>query len=66
MAAIDDLIVQYRAVRDEMLADVQHWRQNGWTLRENDRDITERWLSEQQKRADRLADVIAAYEKRNG
>ena len=48
-----------------MLADIAHWRANGWRLRENNKDITEKWLADQQARADKLGIIIAAYEYRD-
>ena len=65
MAAIDDLLNDYRRVREQMLDDVKFWRANGWHLHKNNEDITEKWLSEQTSRAEKLAKIIAAYEKRN-
>jgi hypothetical protein len=48
-----------------MLDDAKHWRSHGWRLHENNKDITEQWLSEQERRAADLARIIADYEKRN-
>ena len=48
-----------------MLDDIAHWRANGWRLRENNEDITEKWLADQQARADKLGIIIAPYEYRD-
>jgi hypothetical protein len=65
MALIDELLQHYRERRVQMLDDVKHWRSHGWRLHENNKDITEQWLSEQERRAADLARIIADYEKRN-
>ena len=65
MSLIDELLQHYRERRAEMLDDVKHWRSHGWWLRHNNKDITERWLSEQERRTAELAEIIAEYEKRN-
>jgi hypothetical protein len=65
MAAIDELLGHYRKLRSQMLDDIKFWRENGWRLRKNDEDITEKWLADQQRRADNLGWIIAAHEKRN-
>jgi hypothetical protein len=62
MAAIDELLAHYRELRAQMLDDIAHWRANGWRLRENNEDITEKWLADQQARADKLGIIITAYE----
>jgi hypothetical protein len=64
MAAIDELLEHYRKRHDQILADVKVWRDNGYKLHHNNQDITESWLSDQEKRAKSLADVIAKYEKK--
>ena len=63
MAPIDDLIVSYRQIRDSMLADIKHWREHNWRLHHNNVDITEQWLSDQQRRADSLTGIINKYER---
>jgi len=65
MAQIDDLLDHFRNLHVQMLDDIKHWRSRGWRLHQNDEDITEKWLSDQQRRAGGLAKVIAAHEKRN-
>ena len=65
MAAINELIVHYRELRAQMLDDIAHWRANGWRLRENNEDITEKRLADQQARADKLGIIVAAYEYRD-
>ena len=65
MAAIDELLAHYQELRAQMLDDIAHWRANGWRLRENNEDITEKWLADQQARADKLGIIIAAYEYRD-
>ena len=65
MALIDELLQHYRERCAQMLDDAKHWRTHGWRLHENNKDITEQWLSEQERRAADLARIIADYEKRN-
>jgi hypothetical protein len=65
MAAIDELLAHYRELRAQMLDDIQHWRKHSWKLRHNNEDITDKWLSDQQARADKLGRIIAAHEKRS-
>jgi hypothetical protein len=64
MAAIDDLLAHYRKLHSEMINDINHWRSNKWRLHKDHEDITDWWLSEQQRRADCLAAIIAAHETR--
>jgi hypothetical protein len=65
MAIVDKLIEHFRQRRAQILDDIQRWRDGGWKLRKNNEDITEDWLTEQQRRADELGSIIADYEKRN-
>jgi hypothetical protein len=44
MAASDDILDDYRKLHTQMLDDIRRWRGNGWRLRKDDEDITERWL----------------------
>ena len=62
--ALETLLDGYRKRRAQMLDDIKVWRDNKYTLRQNNVDITNAWLTEQQRRADELGKVIAAYEKR--
>jgi hypothetical protein len=62
MAAIDELIASYREIRDSMLADIKHWRENNWKLHHNHVDITSQWLRDQQRRADALTSIIKKHE----
>ena len=65
MSLIDELLQHCRERRAQMLDDVKHWRSHGWRLRQDNKDITEQWLSEQERRAAELTEIIADYEKRN-
>jgi hypothetical protein len=65
MAASDDILDDYRKLHNQMLDDIRRWRANEWRLRKDDEDITERWLAYQRRRADDLARIIRAHEKRN-
>ena len=58
MSLIDELLQHYRERRAQMLDDVKHWRSHGWRLHENNKDITEQWLTEQERRATDLAGII--------
>jgi hypothetical protein len=59
---MDDIILQYRKVHAGFLDDIKHLRSSGLRISENNKDITEQWISDQQRRADNLAKVIAAHE----
>lgn len=65
MAASDDILDDYRKLHAQMLGDIRRWRANGWRLRKDDEDITEKWLAYQRRRADDLARIILAQEKRD-
>jgi hypothetical protein len=65
MAPSDDILDDYRKLRTRMLDDIRRWRANGWRLRKDDEDITEQWLAYQRRRADDLARIILAHEKRD-
>lgn len=60
---MDDIVSDYRKLHATMLDDIKHWRSAGCRLSINNEDVTEKWLADQQRRADNLARVIAAHEK---
>lgn len=63
MATSNDLLEHYAQLRNQMLDDIKAWRKGGWRLVRDDEDITERWLQEQQARADKLTSLIAPTDK---
>jgi hypothetical protein len=65
MAASDDILDDYRKLHAQMLDDIRRWRADGWRLRKDDEDITDKWLAYQRRRADDLARIILAHEKRD-
>jgi hypothetical protein len=65
MAASDDILDDYRKLHGQMLDDIRRWRANGWRLRKDDEDMTDKWLAYQRRRADDLARIILAHEKRD-
>jgi hypothetical protein len=63
MGTIDDLIASYSEIRDQMLADIDHWKEHGMKLDHKGVDVTEKWLANQKERAESLSGIIAAHEK---
>jgi hypothetical protein len=63
MVTRGELLAHYNQLHARMLGDVKAWRSGGWRLVGNNEDLTERWLKDQQARADELASIIAADEK---
>lgn len=63
MAALSELLDHYSRLHAQMLNDIKAWRSGGWRLVGNNEDMTERWLKDQQTRADKIRSMIAADEK---
>lgn len=58
--AANDLLGQLHA---QIIGDIKAWRSGRWRLSRNNEDITERWLQDQQARADKLATMVGVNEK---
>lgn len=63
--AADELVDHYRKIHARMLDDIKQWRKHGWRVSMNGADVTEERLTDLKNRADDLAKVIGAHEKRN-
>ena len=63
MSSIAKLLEQYSQLHGQMLEDIKTWRSGGWRLLRNNEDITERWLQDQQTRAEELGSLVAPVEK---
>jgi L-rhamnose isomerase len=62
-ARMDDLISHYRKVHAAFLDDIKQLRSSGLRISDGNKDITEQWIGDQQRRADDLARVIEVHEK---
>jgi hypothetical protein len=61
MATFNELLDHYAQLRAQILADISTCRSDGWRLIRNNEDVTETWLRDQQARADKLGNMIAAH-----
>jgi hypothetical protein len=63
MATFNELLEHTAKLRGQILDDIAACRAGDLRLIRNNEDVTEKWVRDQETRADKLAGVLAANEK---